>query len=273
MRRLLRNFSRIAICIGSTAVATQSHASTTQAPVAATSPFAQFGLERQADQGVKRNVFSVGFLGEKHSLKAGDGNELSGNSTAVQLGSGYIADKWYTQFSLDIILGPYEPVRNRELNSDFFGTGFTWFMGVSAQTQNLRSPEGGYGFALGISYADIVGRTVSERSQDSREGKRGETINDYTIRVNKLSLMPAVFFSWLKDARPKGNSPEQLMTRLEGYLMTIGVEIPLLATYSAAYTIRDNESPTELLPTREQKDNGQLRGYSVLFGLTTFLGT
>lgn len=233
-----------------------------------------FSLERHTDTyGVKRSVFSVGLQGEKHNLKAGDGNELTGNSAAVQLGTGYIADKWYTAVTLDIILGPYEPVRNRELNSDFFGTGLTWFSGISAQTQNLRSPEGGYGFALGLSYADIIGRTVSGRSQDSRSGKKDTTIDNYIMRVNKFSMMPAVFFSWLKDARPKGNSPELLTTRLEGYLMTIGVAIPLLTTYSAKYTVRDNDPQTELTPIREQKDDGQLRGYSVLCAITTFLGT
>jgi hypothetical protein len=245
-------------------------AQTSTVPASDLSPFA---TERQNDgDGVKRNVYSVGVQGEKHSLKAGDGNELTGNSASVQLGTGYIADKWYTTVSLDIILGPYEPVRNRELNSDFVGTGLTWFSGISAQTQNLRSPEGGYGFALGLSYADIIGRTVSGRSQDSRSGKKSETIDNYIMRVNKFSMMPAVFFSWLKDARPKGNSPELLTTRLEGYLLTIGVAIPLLTTYSAKYTVRD-ESQTELAPSREQKDSGQLRGYSVLLALTSFLGT
>lgn len=243
-------------------------------PGLAQSPFSVERLHSQDD--VRRSVFSIGIEGDKHSLKAGNGDELIGNSAAVQLGTGYIADKWYTTVSLDIILGPYEPVRNRELNTDFVGTGITWFTGISAQTQNLRSPEGGYGFALGLSYADIVGRTVSRRNADSRGGKKDneEVLDNYIMRVNKFSMMPAVFFSWLKDARPSGNSPDLLITRIEGYFMTIGVAIPLLTTYSAKYSVREStdESGT-VKPTHEKTENGQLRGYSILLAMTAFFGT
>jgi hypothetical protein len=241
--------------------------------------FAQspFSMERMHSQNeVRRSVFSIGIQGDKHDLKAGNGDELIGNSAAVQLGTGYIADKWYTSLSLDIILGPYEPVRNKELNTDFVGTGLTWFTGISAQTQNLRSPAGGYGFALGLSYADIVGRTVSSRNKDTRSGtgESGETIDNYIMRVNRFSMIPAIFFSWLQGPRPAGNSPDLLTTRLEGYLMTIGVAIPLITTYSSRYNVRNNAPTTEAVSTtREEKDSGQLRGYSVLCGITAFLGT
>lgn len=241
----------------------------------AQSPFSMERLHLQDD--VRRSVFSIGIQGDKHDLKAGNGDELIGNSAAVQLGTGYIADKWYASVSLDIILGPYEPVRNKELNTDFVGTGLTWFTGISAQTQNLRSPAGGYGFALGLSYADIVGRTVSSQNRDSRTGtddESGETIDNYIMRVNRFSMIPAIFFSWLKGARPAGNSPDLLTTRLEGYLLTIGVAIPLITTYSSRYSVRDNATTTEAVgATREEKDSGQLRGYSVLCSLTAFLGT
>ena len=66
--------------------------------------------------GVRNNVWSVGMTGKRHSLKAGDGNELLGNSAAVQLGKGYISESWYASLSLDILLGPYEPTRNGQLN-------------------------------------------------------------------------------------------------------------------------------------------------------------
>jgi len=240
----------------------------------AQSPFSVERLHTQSE--VRRSVFSIGIQGDKHDLKAGNGDELIGNSAAVQLGTGYIADKWYMSLSLDIILGPYEPVRNKELNTDFVGTGLTWFTGISAQTQNLRSPAGSYGFALGLSYADIVGRTVASRNRDTRAGPNdsGETIDDYIMRVNRFSMIPAIFFSWLKSARPAGNSPELLTTRLEGYLLTIGVAIPLITTYSSRYSVRDNDATEESTKAaRNGNDSGQLRGYSVLCSLTAFLGT
>lgn len=210
----------------------------------------------------KGNVWSFGLTGMRHSLKAGDGNELLGNSAAIQLGTGYISSSWYTDVSLDILLGPYEPTRGKQLNVDYVGTGLTVFAGFSAQTKNLRSAEGGYGFALGLSYADIVGRSVG---RNRKEGEGGDLIENYAMRVTTFSLVPAIFFSWLREARPNGNTPELLETRVEGYFLTIGMAMPLLSSYSAKYSRRDGE------PVSPEK--GQLRGYSLLIALKAMLGT
>lgn len=221
---------------------------------------------------VKRTVWSIGVAGERHSLKAGDGNELLGNAAEVQLGSGYLSQSWYLLGTLDILLGPYEPTRDRQLNVDYVGTGLTIWTGFSAQTMDLRSSEGGYGFALGLSYADMVGRAVGRNRKDSGERQAdGQPLEEdkglidtYAMRITNFSLLPAIFFSWLDPARPQGNSPELLATRVEGYLLTLGVAMPLQVSYQAKYETFDGESHTE---------TGQLRGYSIMASLTALLGT
>lgn len=212
----------------------------------------------------KGNVWSFGITGMRHSLKAGDGNELLGNAGAIQIGTGWIANSWYSDVSLDILLGPYEPTREKQLNVDYVGTGLTAFAGFSAQTKNLRSAEGGYGFALGLSYADTVGRSVG---RNRKEGSSADLLDNYTMRVTNFSLIPAIFFSWLKEARPKGNTPELLETRVEGYFLTIGMAMPVLSSYSAKYDKREGDQ------VEEQNDKGQLRGYSILIALKSMLGT
>ena len=226
----------------------------TQIPVPITAP-------SNAPKEDKGNVWSFGLTGMRHSLKAGDGNELLGNSGAIQLGTGYISASWYSDVSLDILLGPYEPTREKQLNVDYVGTGLTAFAGFSAQTKNLRSAEGGYGFALGLSYADSVGRSVG---RNRKEGRSSDLIDNYSMRVTAFSLIPAIFFSWLREARPNGNTPELLETRVEGYFLTIGMAMPLLSSYSAKYDKRDGEPVTE---------KGQLRGYSLVITLKAMLGT
>ena len=174
----------------------------------------------------------------------------------VSLGAGYISKSWLFNGSVDILLGPYEPTRGERFDVDFYGTGATLWLGFSAQTLDLRSPEGGYGFALGLSYADTVGR--------SAELSSGAT-PDYVMHVTNLSLVPGLFFSWLKPARPRGNTPELLTTRLEGEVLSFGMAMPLISSYSATYE-------SEVAPRQSVTEKGRLRGYSLTLSLTGFLG-
>jgi len=90
--------------------------------------------------------------------------------------------------------------------------------------------------------------------------------------------MPAVFFCWLKDPRQANNRPENLMTRIEGYLLTIGVSSPLLTTYQTSYrqTALDQEksrgAPTPVYRTDPISVHGRLRGYSLVLSFTALLG-
>lgn len=227
------------------------------APASLAAPPPAAPLQQAArDSEPKHNVFSVGLIGLRHSLKSGDGNEVLGNGGGVALGAGYIAKSWLFNGSFDILLGPYEPTRKERFDVDFYGTGATLWSGFSAQTLDLRSPAGGYGFGLGLSYADTVGRSA----------KLTGTTPDYVIRITNLSLTPGLFFTWLKQARPRGNTPELLTTRLEGEILSLGIAMPLLNSYSARY-----ESATT--PGRGVTQKGRLRGYSLTLSLTGLLGT
>lgn len=228
----------------------------------------------------RRSVWSVGVSGQRHSLKAGDGNEILGNSGAFQLGYGFVAQSWFLNLSLDVLLGPYEPTREGQINVDYLGTGFTLWTGVSAQTLDLRSQAGGYGFALGVSYADAVGRAIG-RNRDEDDPPPSELIDDYVLRVTNFSLLPAIFFSWLKEARPRGNTPELLATRVEGYFLTLGMAMPIMVSYNARYSLRTKPAPVAT-PAEAQEpakgpqsveEKGRMRGYSVLVSLTAMLGT
>jgi hypothetical protein len=221
----------------------------------------------RADGPVRKSVWSFGLTGARHSLKAGNGrDEFLGNSAAVQIGNGSVAKSWYSLGSLDILLGPYEPALGDQLSVDYQGTGLTMWTGFSAQTLDLRSEAGGYGFALGLSYADIVGRSIGKNKKDdgSADPDNGARIGAYTMRVTNFSLLPGIFFSWLSPARPSGNAPELLATRTEGYILTLSAAMPLLVSYSAKFERLDGE---------QESDSGRLRGYSVLVTLMSLLGT
>ncbi len=225
------------------------------------------------NQEMKNSVVSIAIDGIRYILKADNDNELVGNGVKIGLGGGYIAKSWYMNGMLDILLGPYEPTRDKQLNVDYVGTGLSYWWGTSAQTLDLRSSEGSYGFAVGLNYADVVGRSVGRNRKETTnpaDPENSNLIDNYIMRVTSFSVTPALFFAWLKGARPKGNTPDLLATRLEGYVMTVGVAIPLLASYQAHYDKRGDV--TEQFEPKKISEKGPLKGYSLLVSLNAFLG-
>lgn len=215
---------------------------------------------------VRNRVWSLSLTGKRHAWESGKNNELKGNVAQVQIANGYVSRSWYLLGSLDIIMGPYSPTRGREINLDYYGTGLTLWWGFSAQLGDLRSKNDGYGFALGLSYADVIGRSSSSGSKEINN--KTENVALYQMRVSSIEVTPAIFFSWLEPGRAKGNKPELLNTRIEGYVLLAGLAIPVHAPYQAKYEYIDATTNTRT-PGRE---TGQFKGYSVLVSLQTLLG-
>ncbi len=214
---------------------------------------------------IRSRVWSFSLTGKRHSWKSNQNNELLGNVAEVQIANGYLDRSWYVMASIDIILGPYAPSRGRQANLDYYGTGFTAWWGFSTQVGDLRSKDDGYGFALGLNYADIVGRNNSVG--EKQLGNRTEKITSYQTRVASISLMPAIFFCWLNEGRPVGNKPELLSTRIEGYILLAGLALPIDARYQSRYEYTD--SGGNHFTGREK---GRFKGYSVFVSLQTLLG-
>ena len=213
------------------------------------------------DGTMKTAVWSFGITGSQENLKAAGNHQLIGTSAAVQIGYGHIARDWLANFSVDILQGPYQPTYDSQLQVDHSGFGVTAWTGLSAQKTNIRSPEGGYGFALGLSYGALTGRMVGRNRRDDGQGNAADRqlIDSYTNHVSKLSIIPGLFFTWLDNARPAGNTPDLLMTRIEGLVLLIGAATPIIATYNTSYTKGTNEVV---------RDHGSLAGYSIILNLT-----
>ena len=236
----------------------------------------------------RNTVWSIGLSGLRQTLKSGDGYNLLGSSSEVQLGWGYISTHWYSSISLDVISGPFQATHQDSLTLDFSGTGFTGIIGYSAEKGNLRTTEGSYGFALGFSYTDIIGRPVSNRL----EIRDGSQVDQFTMRVNNFSIFPSIFFCWLLPERRLGNTPELLKTRLEGYILTIGIGVPLRANYKAninrTLIAETDESTTEDSDSTNSSDTqdtapsdnekisesikGGLKGNTIVISFTALLG-
>jgi hypothetical protein len=229
-------------------------------------------IQTRDGKAAKNTFFSSGFKIMKHTLKAGDGNELIGNSNAIQMGYGRIYDKYYHLTSIDFMVGPHEPSADRQLTVDYNGTGITTWWGYSAENKSFQMVDDSYGFAIGLSYYDVVGRSIGKnlKQTDTSADDDKTLIDSYEMRVTNFSLLPGIFFCWLTPPREKGNTPELLKTRIEGYFLTMGFSTPLLSKYSAKkrYRYDDSSTSTESSETMQ----GQMIGYGVLISLTALFG-
>lgn len=234
---------------------------------------------------LRQGFYSLGATAQHYDLHSDDDNELRGFASAISLGRGHITSRWYLLGGIDILLGPFEPMRKEAIGVDFLGTGFSLWYGYNLRPLDMRNRDGALGLALGLTYADIVGRSLrNKRGQNMFSGRQisglafddtsstsdsGYRITEYTIRVTNLAIQPSLFYAWLREGRPEGNSPELLTTRLEGIIMTFGVSIPIIANYTARY---DREFAAPSVPADTQKESGRFKGSSIFMAVATLLG-
>jgi hypothetical protein len=205
-------------------------------------------------------------------LDANDLNSVYGNGGAVSFGLGYLKGHLLFSGHFDILLGPYEQMRDRSFSSDFAGTGFSTFVAYSSKSKEQAQGGYTYGLGLGATYEDAIGRSSGSKNVDlSALGPQYQTdevsVQNYIIQTQTGFLTPTFYFAWLKPPRPKGNTPELLKTRLEGYLLSLGVSFPVYSQYRAKYDQRQEDASFKGLV-----DNGKLKGYRIALGITTLLG-
>jgi hypothetical protein len=219
--------------------------------------FSQSSFAQEAEN-IKRGAWTFGFYGVRHDLKSDEENNLKGVSTAVQLGYGHIATKWYLNTTLDIFSGPFK-LKKSSSELDFAGTGASVQLGYTF-SPNLRQVGGAYGMVLGLSYSDIIGKSDDNNDE-----------NTVKMKINNFSVFSGAVFCLLKPARPNDNKPENLVTRMEGYFLTLGISAPVQAKYDLRYKREVEETPdtTDSEPARER---GQLKGTALMVYLSTWLG-
>ncbi|MFK7873570.1 MAG: hypothetical protein AB8C84_10490 [Oligoflexales bacterium] len=232
-----------------------------------------------------KTLMGFGLEGMRHSFKAGDGNEIIGNSLHTAMSGVYLSQSWFLSLGGMMIIGPHEPMRGQQLGVDFQGAGGSVLWGYSAQDIDLRHRDGGYGFSLGMTYWDTVGRKIGENHR--LQGWKSDTrnrgfISQYHIRSNTLALMPGVFFSWLKPERLQGKSPAELETRIEGYVLNIGIVFPLSARYRTRSThlmsqsLRNRASGSQVevgdLVEIDSSARGNMDGFSLVVSWTALFG-
>ncbi|WP_143478187.1 hypothetical protein [Pseudobacteriovorax antillogorgiicola] len=208
----------------------------------------------------RHSAWSIGLTFKNHILRSPQENNFLGTAAAIQLGRTYVYHRWIAGLSLDVLTGPYESPERQNIVVDFTGTGASGYIGYGLSGEpTLQSGTLDYGLILNLGYGDMIGRSVSQRVRTSEDD---EPVNNWVMRINDFSIAPAIFVSWLKPARPEGNSPELLVTRIEGVFVHFGALFPIQTKYKLQYD--QGESTFN--------DNGDLKGHTWFLAITALIG-
>lgn len=201
----------------------------------------------------KENVWSLG-LGGQHFFYRLKDERLDGAAAVFEVGFGKVQNRLKYHGSFDIILGPYTKLFSERVPTDFFGTGFKGRIAYALLP--YRGGPWGLDVGIGLSYIDMVGRSVGTSSRD------GETIESLTMKIASFSSLAGIGFHSFEDARTLGNDPNNLLTRIEGYSVQLDFCYPIKATYKTRLALSESN----------QANSGDVIGYSILVSGAIYLG-
>lgn len=225
------------------------------------------GVNAGAAPREKENVWNLGFALEQMRYEA-QSDQFFGQRGTLSFGYGKFQRQLYYGFNADILMGPYTEILEEKVKTDFYGTGFNVKTSYAFTGDGFRNANGSWSLDLGLSYSDTVGRSVAK--SPVQDDKR--VISELSMRVSQFNGLVSISYNKMLPARPLGNDPELLMTRIEGYAAGLGVTYPIKATYSMRYREEKGKVGNSDGYTREKTERGSLTGYSVFFNFSVFLG-
>jgi len=230
-----------------------------------------------ASASASETAWTFGMRSNSFFLRDTDNNSLSGKGAAISIGGGNLRSDWFSYFNVNFLLGPYQQATSKSISRDYQGTGVGAWAGYEIAGKGLRSQYGSLAITAGLVYSDFIGRSVGLSELETEVVKQyddaavpvttSERIRNYVIHITELSAAAGVSLCGLKSPRERGNAPQQLSTRIEGYLLFLGVSAPLRASYVTRYTKEYDDGDTDRI-----REDGRLRGYTLLAELTTLLG-
>lgn len=209
-----------------------------------------------------------------HQLSGPKDNEFDGTSFQISIGKGTVRDAWNLFTTIDIISGPFKPFFDGQLEIEFEGLGLSsyWHHTISGQT--IRGQVPSINFALGINLNRINGSSIGQNNSLKSNYNAPENngkINKYDLTLSTLNLMIGPTLSWVESARPRGNEPSLLKTRIEGYNVSLLFQIPLYASYSSETKKLSYNDSTRQITGQDSSESGSMSGWSFVVSLSTYI--
>lgn len=175
----------------------------------------------------------------------------------INFGYVYVANSWWGTVRGHVPFAPTSQYYDESPPIDYEGYGVSTTFGKTLSASSLRQASGDYGVEVGLEIFQLVGRSFRRQVLPDRSISEA-----WVIRTGWTAITPAFSATFLKPARPQGNRPEWLMTRIEGYHVSLGVVIPVQKTLDVRWE-HDRVG---------QGDHGTWKGIFGIASLSTWLG-
>lgn len=213
----------------------------------------------------KKSFWSASAAPTGYHLQAEKGHGLHGVGGKVSIGYGSVKDTYFSFLSADLLLGPYG-LEKKGLLVDYLGTGVSYNVGTPIKTLKPRELDGSYGVLLGVSYADINGRSIGH-FKHREDNKLYDANESYALKYVEIAFQSGFYYARFKEARPEINEPDSLRTRVEGWLISLVGSFPLYSPYTASYLPISNSAVSD-----EKIESGEMQGYAIVLSLHSLLG-
>lgn len=203
----------------------------------------------------KDTSISVGSEASYVLIESEDEVKLEGFSNNINIGiaSSYF-DKWLVEFRVHFVSGPNE---QQSLKVDYTGNSISARASYSF-SESFR-PAASYGSSLAISYQSLTGENPLNYSNTVNN----ENVSSWKLKAKLLKITPSLYYRSFKSKRNITNDPEYLKTRIEGWMISLGISVPVHLEYSLSKTTDENSS---------MNSSGKLYGYDLLLSGSVFLG-
>lgn len=207
------------------------------------------------------------------NFTAPDDSKVAGLGASFALGYGRIHENSWVNASYHFFNGPWESARNHTFDVDSSGSLVDVEYGRAFPGFSLRSNSSPF-LAISGGYLAMSTKNIGSNRKntiDPNEKSNFYLEQDFKTTVEALVMTPTVGWNWVKPARPSGNEPELLMTRIESSYLKLGAEVPLYSKSRVKVLKRSSSDTLSQTPT-QHTTTGAMTGYSLIMTGGVWLG-
>ena len=163
---------------------------------------------------VKERFFVFGLSETRNSWYGSDGFRLLGSSTQLSAGYGSFFTRGLIWGQAEAVVGPIPFAGEYAQHYAFHGFSASITTALTLAPGEPRAFTKNAGPRVGVAYTAINGKPLLGSAQEESS-------------LSGFSLEAGFFYSWLQAPRFPGNTPELLLTRLDGVLVSVVGSAPL----------------------------------------------
>lgn len=221
-------------------------------------------------------LFGASSLKSNLSAEGDDVEDFKNTSLQISIGKGVFRDKWSFSGSIDLLSGPLEPFFENDLDVELEGFGLTFLSSYALTGTGIRDKKPSFAATFGLNYLSVNGASIGRNknlNKDFDSPLNSGKINGYSVNLSTLNIVLGTTFNWIEKARPQGNHPDLLKTRLEGYALSILAFVPVYGSMdSKVDTLLFNNTSSKIYTSTEDSTS-DVSGATIMLSLLTYISS